>query len=86
MWLFGGGLYLDLFTAVYCCCAVVSEVDKTVLDHSRAVGLLFRSICCQKPVHFAPASYMLALGAYMCVYYIYTIGAPADKNAGPRVA
>ena len=29
LWLFGGGLYLDPFTAVYCCRAAVSEVDKT---------------------------------------------------------
>ena len=26
---FGGGLYLHPFTAMYCCRAVVSEVDKT---------------------------------------------------------
>ena len=29
LWLFGGGSYLDPFTAVYRCCAVVYEVDKT---------------------------------------------------------
>ena len=28
LWLFGGGLYLDPFTAVYCCRAVVSEDAK----------------------------------------------------------
>ena len=37
LWLFGGGLYLDPFTAVYCCRAVVSEVDKTTLVDARDV-------------------------------------------------
>ena len=29
VWLFDGGLYLDPFTAMHCCCAVVSEDVKT---------------------------------------------------------
>ena len=29
LWLLAGGLYLDPFTAVFCCCAVISEIDKT---------------------------------------------------------
>ena len=29
LWLFGGSFYLDPFTALYCCHAVVCEVDKT---------------------------------------------------------
>ena len=31
LWLFDGDLYLDPFTAVYCCCAVVSEDAKAKL-------------------------------------------------------
>ena len=31
LWLFDGGLYLDPFTAMYCCCVVVSEDAKTTL-------------------------------------------------------
>ena len=29
LWLFDGDLYLDPFTAVHCCCAVISEDAKT---------------------------------------------------------
>ena len=48
LWLFDGNLYLEPFTAVYCCHAVVSEDAKTMLASDPQIlsleGGLLRSV------------------------------------------